>query len=926
MSYFNNLTLTTKGQEMLLSSNMNINKIITFTNASLGSEKLLPEEIKGATEIKNSWLKFPLNTVRIINDESNYFLRTEIAFTNAGIIESKIMRELGIYAKFENEEEVLFAYSTTNDDGETIPKEDIVPATYKFTIDTTISTETKINQTLNPEGFLTKEVIELLKESIRNIAFRKIRGTLVEGQSVIQVSTGAEMIAISERASLNIEGEIYFLDRDYTIDVNKNTITLLNPFKFKTGDMYEIIDPLPPTYVKEQIEEFVEEFKKLVSDSKVEFDSLKEEIYLEFDKKIEEVYKEFDEYIEENKENLKGYSVDRIVEDGQDENGGNKYKLIRDDEKEIGEIVSPKGNDGERGIGVVDWESGDNTADGNPTARLILEDGSRTPTSIPIPAGPKGDNFRTAKTYSSIVEMEEDFLSEDVYFGEYVVISSKDDDNAKLFLKEMEGFKFVVQMALPGAGTIDKEFVREDEKGNYVYRDIYSDGRKSSEYISPRGPRGFTGGTGEGELPPSDYLYGEIRSFTGDAPPSGWLYTNGGVIEKKKYPHMSFLPGITLPQEPYFKLDSATRLTSKGDVNGQGSWEFDFKNSKGKIYQDFSSSSKYEMSIDFNSLLRNKGFGTGLSLVISYGMTNRYYYIELAESVSLSFVSMDRINASGSSNPIRNGASSLKQNVDVYFDIEYLDENNNWIKGAELHNKTDFIPVTEESEKAVAMIKSSFKSKNFRLVTNNKSEANINSNGYDIFFVGEVTFGFDKGGNQYSDYLQLPNEKDDQGRYKVIYVGQPLEIEESTMALYNEEYAYIGETPFSSASENKLPSYSEGITMAELSELKLGYTNVYNRELDIWEVVRTHENKEGYFYDDVGDLRYISKPSSYHIWDFTAKHWLEDANLKEKAKNELLDDYTWLQIKKDKMNELDLDIAELEKDIESIKNKLNEFK
>ena len=205
MSYFNKLTLTTKGQEMLLSSNTNIDKIITFTNASLGSEKLLQEEIKGAIEIKNSWLKFPLNSVRIINDESNYFLRAEIAFTNTGITESKIMRELGIYAKFENEKEVLFAYSITDDDGETIPKEDIVPATYKFTIDTTISTETKINQILSPEGFLTKEVVELLKYYIANIAVQRFKGTLTAGQTVINInSEGSLLTTLSKRLQLLI--------------------------------------------------------------------------------------------------------------------------------------------------------------------------------------------------------------------------------------------------------------------------------------------------------------------------------------------------------------------------------------------------------------------------------------------------------------------------------------------------------------------------------------------------------------------------------------------------------------------------------------------------------------------------------------------------------------------------------------------------
>lgn len=446
MSYFNSLRLTTKGQEMLLSSNTNIDKKITFTNASLGSEKLLPDEIKGATEIKSSWLKFRLNTVRIINDESNYFLRTEIAFTNAGITENKLMRELGIYAKFESEDEVLFAYSVTDDDGETIPKEDIVPATYKFTIDATISTETKINQVINPEGFLTKEVIELLKENIRNIAFRKIRGTLNAGERTITISVD-NLMPLSERLVLNIEGEIYFLDRDYTIDTDTNTITLKEPYSFNKDSMYEIIDPLPATYVKEQINQFIEEFKQLVSDSKIEFEQFKEQLRTEIENKIDEFYQNLDSYIEQNRENLKGLSIKEIVANGTDENGGNIYDIFRDDDRKIGTITAPQGNEG---VGVVDVEYVGLTENGDTEYKQILSNGQRTEHTFISPKGQKGDSFYIKKTYPSIESMNLDFDNPDINIGEYVVISSNDDDNGKLYEKKLENFEFIVQMAIKG--------------------------------------------------------------------------------------------------------------------------------------------------------------------------------------------------------------------------------------------------------------------------------------------------------------------------------------------------------------------------------------------------------------------------------------------------------------------------------------------
>lgn len=470
MSYFNNLVLTTKGQEMLLSSNANIDKIITFTSASLGSEKLLPEEIKKAIDIKKSWIKIPLNTVRIINDENNYFFRAEIAFSNSGITENKIMRELGIYAKVETEEEeILFAYSVTDDDGETIPKENVVAATYKFTIDATMSTGNKINQIINPEGFLTKEVIELLKENIRNIAFRKIRGILNAGQQIITISTD-NLMPISNRLVLNIEGEIYFLDRDYTIDTKSNTITLKEPYSFDKDSMYEIIDPLPATYVKEQINEFIEEFKKLASDSKLDFEKLKEKISLEFENKVDEFYRYLDSYIEQNRENLKGLSVKDVVANGTDINGGNRYKVVREDGTVIGEIVAPMGM---QGNGITNVKFDGINQDGDTAYRLVLSDGSLTPDTFISPQGPPGDPFRIVKVYKSILEMQSDINNTEIHVGDMVAIdtgSVEDEDTGKLFTRTKEGFSYLLDLS--GATGIQGP-------------------------IGPQGPIGDKGDTGE---------------------------------------------------------------------------------------------------------------------------------------------------------------------------------------------------------------------------------------------------------------------------------------------------------------------------------------------------------------------------------------------------------------------------------------------
>ncbi|MBC2855489.1 tail fiber domain-containing protein [Cetobacterium sp. 2A] len=84
-------------------------------------------------------------------------------------------------------------------------------------------------------------------------------------------------------------------------------------------------------------------------------------------------------------------------------NGDNVYEIFIDNDEKIGEFISPKGT--------------------------------------------KGNSFHIFKTYSSIVEMENDFINDEIPIGSYVVISSDNLDNAKLFEKKQKGFEFVVKMA-----------------------------------------------------------------------------------------------------------------------------------------------------------------------------------------------------------------------------------------------------------------------------------------------------------------------------------------------------------------------------------------------------------------------------------------------------------------------------------------------
>lgn len=501
---FKNLILTEAGKRMFLSSNTNIGDEITFTKAELGKGRLEESEIPNAIQIKDSWKEISINTTRIEKDDNgNTKLIIGIAFSNAGMQTEEIISELGLYAKTKNIEEQLFAYAESafplGEEVIILPESEY-PTTINFDIISIINNNTNVQNIIDPNGFLTKEVIELLKENIRNIAFRKIRGTLNAGERTITIS-GDNLMPISQRLVLNIEGEIYFLDRDYTIDTKSNTITLKEPYSFDKDSMYEIIDPLPATYVKEQINEFIEDFKQLVSNSKVDFNEFKEQLKLEIQNKIDEFYQNLDSYIEQNRENLKGLSIKEIIANGTDINGDNKYNVVREDNTVIGEIIAPKGI---QGNGIIDVEFVGFTENGDTEYKLILDNGNKTEHTFISPKGQKGEPFRIVKVYRSILEMQSDIDNPEIQIGYMVAIdtgSVEDEDTGKLFVKSDEGFSYLLDLS--GATGIQgpegpkgrdgkdglsiKEVVPNgtDENGDNKYNIVREDNTIIGEIVSP---------------------------------------------------------------------------------------------------------------------------------------------------------------------------------------------------------------------------------------------------------------------------------------------------------------------------------------------------------------------------------------------------------------------------------------------------------
>lgn len=314
---FKKFKLTKQGKTLLLDTS----KPVEFTHVLFGDEKL-GEDYYESTTIKNAWWRKEVNTVRFKDDENgtDVIMIIGLAFDNSDITEEHKMVECGIFAG-----DVMIAYSET-----VLPvgREFTVlngvdfPRTFEMQIYCTISEELNITANINPNGFLTQEVIESLKNSIANIGFRKFKGVLEAGNDTINVPEG-EVIPLTSRAILNIEGYTYIEGVNYTIDKSKNAIVVNQTFE---QDMnYEIIDPLPPSYVKAELEEFfrqVEELKKnLDEESEAKLNELLNDLdnhlillTTNFDKHYNDTINDFDAYYNEKKDSLKGDTGNGIVD------------------------------------------------------------------------------------------------------------------------------------------------------------------------------------------------------------------------------------------------------------------------------------------------------------------------------------------------------------------------------------------------------------------------------------------------------------------------------------------------------------------------------------------------------------------------------------------------------------------------------------
>lgn len=170
MSYFKGLKLTKLGETLLANINGNLDETLTFTSGEIGAGTIKSDdEIRFLTSLKEKWKDLDILSIeKDENDET--IVKLELQFSNTDLKEAKIFREIGIYAKGNNGEPILFAYSNAGENYDYIPLPQDNPQNFTIQINLKITSNSKIDAIINMAGFVTiGKMIEYLKNKLTQI-------------------------------------------------------------------------------------------------------------------------------------------------------------------------------------------------------------------------------------------------------------------------------------------------------------------------------------------------------------------------------------------------------------------------------------------------------------------------------------------------------------------------------------------------------------------------------------------------------------------------------------------------------------------------------------------------------------------------------------------------------------------------------------
>lgn len=158
MAQFPDMTPTTNGDKMLIQA-VNGHKLV-FTRGAFGSGSLSDsDDIKTFTALKSEKMSLPIVDTTVSDTGEKITLTFNCS--NSSLDTGFINREVGVFAKLDDGDEVLYSYSNAGMAYDYIPSKETPTNENTFEIEVYISSEAEINVTIDGSiVYLTKEQVE----------------------------------------------------------------------------------------------------------------------------------------------------------------------------------------------------------------------------------------------------------------------------------------------------------------------------------------------------------------------------------------------------------------------------------------------------------------------------------------------------------------------------------------------------------------------------------------------------------------------------------------------------------------------------------------------------------------------------------------------------------------------------------------------
>ena len=236
MSYFKALKLTKKGEQLQAKVNGNLSETLVFTRAKLGAGTITSEdEIRFLTDIKEMWGTANVSSCKIEGEDKNR-VALELQFSNAELVEDKIFREIGLFARGNDNEEILYAYANAADKYDYIPLMKDSPHSFIIVISFIIASGTKIEANIDLNSYISlkkfneemaKKANKTDRASTEEYGLTKYgteTGTALEGNKIEEI-TGKTYGGVLNEAGLKEAGKTYFDKNTKKLYLCKNNNT-----------------------------------------------------------------------------------------------------------------------------------------------------------------------------------------------------------------------------------------------------------------------------------------------------------------------------------------------------------------------------------------------------------------------------------------------------------------------------------------------------------------------------------------------------------------------------------------------------------------------------------------------------------------------------------------------------------------------------